>query len=200
MVNQLVYKSEWVNTHNPNFKRLFTDLGEEMNKGIKDGMAYRLANTENDETKIFAFIKNEGYDIPYKEFAEFTEVCKGVVVDNEDFLKNAMQEQMSEELSDSDLEQVAGGKKLPKWAIALIAIGIAIVIAAAVVFTFGAGAVVAAAGGAAFVALAGASIGLGGGAIAATVVGTTAGAIGVGVALGVAGGGLMIAGGAIAGA
>ncbi len=145
MSEQMLYISKNAENYSVGLKKLITDISEEMNKGIKDGLAYKLASVENEEVKLYSFIKNEGYDISYKEFTGFISDAKDIITANADFIDSALaeklSEQISEELSDSDLEQVAGGKmKWWQWlliGIAAVALVVACVIAAPLVIAIG---------------------------------------------------------------
>ena len=120
--------------YSENVKKLIHDINDEVIKGIKDGFAYKLASVENDEAKLYAFLKNEGYDITYKEFTGFINDCKDTIKLNEQFIHEATSEHSSVELSDSDLEQVAGGMNWWQWL--LVGIGAALV-TAAIILTAG---------------------------------------------------------------
>jgi hypothetical protein len=134
MSEQVIYFSNNVRSYSKNLKTLIEDISEEMNKGIKDGFAFKLANVENDDAKMYSFLKNEGYDINYKEFTGFISDCRETIDANEQLIRKVTSEQNSEELSDSDLEQVAGGTSW--WKLMLIGIG-AVLLLAAVVLSAG---------------------------------------------------------------
>lgn len=146
MAEQILYISENAKNYSAGLKKLIQDISEEMTNGIKDGLAYKLARVENEEAKLYSFIKNEGYGISYKEFTGFLSDAKEIITANADFIEGALadtkMEQSSEELSDSDLEQVAGGgMKWWQWllvGIAAVAIVVACVCIASVVASVGA--------------------------------------------------------------
>lgn len=139
MADQVLYVGNNAKNYSTNLKKLIDTIAEEMSKGIKDGLAFRFSSVENDETKLYAFVKNEGYDITYKEFSGFIADAKEVVLANKDFLESIigeqMSEQMSEELSDNELEQVAGGTAWWQWLLAAVC---AVAVIAAVIVTCGA--------------------------------------------------------------
>lgn len=169
-----------------------------MTTGIRDGLASRLGGVENDEAKLYAFIKNEGYPISYKEFTSFLVDAKEMVQQNEAFIQGAAADQTAEssteELSDQDLEQVAGGG-LAWWAWLLIACAALIVVAACLVCPVLIGVV-----GAGLGATVGAALGAGVaiGTIATAALASTSVAIATGAAVAVAG--AVVAGVAVVGA
>ncbi len=118
--------------------KLLFDIADEIKNEVKDGIGIKLASQSGDEASVYNFLKNEGYDITYKDFLSFNQDSKKIVEENEDAIKNMLLEQKSEELNDNDLEQVAGGK-MKWWQWALIGVGAALVIAAATIVTCGMG-------------------------------------------------------------
>lgn len=148
MSEQVIYVSNNVKSYSETLRKLIGDISDELNKGIKDGFAFKLANVENEETETYNFIKNQGYDIKYKEFTEFVSDCKGMIEANEKILDDVSKEQITEELSDNDLEQVSGGKGWWKknWSKVAMGVGAALVVGAVLVATGGLGAPLLAAG------------------------------------------------------
>jgi lactobin A/cerein 7B family class IIb bacteriocin len=136
MAEQTLFISRNAVNYSTGLVKLINDISNEMTTGIRDGLASRLGGVENDEAKLYAFIKNEGYPISYKEFTSFLVDAKEMVQQNEAFIRGAAADQTaesrSEELSDQDLEQVAGGG-LPWWAWLLIAAAALLVVAACLV-------------------------------------------------------------------
>jgi len=76
MAEQVIYFSNNVRNYSKNIKKLIDDISEELSKGVKDGLASRISSVENDEAKLYSFVKNEGYAISYKEFSGFIADCK----------------------------------------------------------------------------------------------------------------------------
>lgn len=145
MAEQMIYISKNAEHYSKGIIQMITDIAEEMMTGVKDGLAYKLANVENEEAKLHAFIKNEGYDITYKEFSDFIVDAKEIISLNSDLIESTLAEQIaehsSEELSDDDLEQVSGGKlKWWQWllvGVAAVAVVVACVLAAPIVASVG---------------------------------------------------------------
>ncbi len=185
MSEQLIYVSNNAQNYSVGLKKMIMDLSEEMTNGIKDGLAYKLARVENDEAKLYSFVKTEGYDLTFKEFSGFISDAKDMITANEEFINDILSEKIaefeSEELDDNDLEQVVGGN-LKWWQIllicfAVVALVVACIIAAPLVAGVGAavGTVVAAGG----------TIAAGGVfACSAVVAGSAAAALGTAVATG----------------
>ncbi len=128
MSEQVFYYSSNAQNYSDNLKKLLRDIYDEVDKGIQDGLAYKLAGVEDDESKVYSFLKNEGYDITYKEFSDFVNDCNDTIKVNGQLFQDVTNEQMTSELSDSDLEQVAGGMKL--WQKLLIGVGAALLVGA----------------------------------------------------------------------
>ena len=133
--------SKSINDYGEGIKKLLLDIAEDMKNDIKDGVGIKLAAQNGDEASVYSFLKNQGYEINYKDFLLFQEDSKKIVNDNEEAIKGMIAEQKSEELSDSDLEQVAGGMNWWQWL--LVGIGAALVIAAITIVTCGIGTAVA---------------------------------------------------------
>lgn len=126
-----------INEYGLGIRKLLLDIKEEIENGTKDGIGMQLASQSGDETSVYNFIKNQGYDVTYKDFLIFHKDSKKIVEDNGETIKSLIEEQKSEELSDSDLEQVAGGLNWWQWI--LVGIGAALVIAAVTILTCGIG-------------------------------------------------------------
>lgn len=191
MSEQIVYGNKNFENYSKDLLKLIVDISEEMNKGIQDGLTFKLGRVENDEVKLHNFVRNEGYDITYKEFTDFIVDAKDLITKNSDFIDSALAEKIeelsSEELSDDDLEQVSGGKM--KWwnwlliGVAAVAVAVACVVLAPV-------AIAAASAGLSFVA--GSSVVLGAG-LAGANFATASIAVGVAGAATIAGAGTAIA-------
>lgn len=91
-------------------QKLFGDIYDEISRDIKDGVMHNLLTIE-DETQSYNFLKNQGYDISYKDFLEFVEDCRTNLFENADMIGRFIveNEQSVQELDDEDLERVAGG-------------------------------------------------------------------------------------------
>jgi hypothetical protein len=139
-------------------KKLLLDISEEIKNNIKDGIGMQIASQNGDEASVYNFIKKQGYEVNYKDFLAFHKDGMKMVNENEEAIKMMLEEQKTEELSDSDLEQVAGGMGWLGWL--LIGIGAALVIAAVTIITCGVGTAV--------MASIGASVAAGGAGLAAT--------------------------------
>jgi len=121
-------------------QKLAMDLKKEAEQGIKDGLIYTLGKQEDDEMKVYEYIKNEGYVINYKDFQGFIGDARAIINENEAFFMNIVQETFSEELSEDDLEQVAGGGWFKNnWKKVLMGIGALMVVAAIGILTCGVG-------------------------------------------------------------
>jgi hypothetical protein len=173
------------------------DILNECENKITDGIMAELSKKE-DESSAFNFLKSQGYNISYTEFERYYEDSKSVINDNEDLLRRLMEEESTSELSDEDLEGVAGGIN---WRAVGIGVGVGLAVAALIVVT-AACPVAAPATGPAIVGITTAGWGIGavagaGAAAGAATVGVGA-AVGAGVAAGAATGALV--GGAVAAA
>lgn len=125
-----------INDYGAGIKKLLLDIKKEIEDGTKDGIGMQLASQKGDEASVYNFLKNQGYEITYKDFLIFNKDSKKIVEENEKALRSMLEEQKSEELSDSDLEQVAGGLEWWQWL--LVGIGSLIVLAAITIVTLGA--------------------------------------------------------------
>ena len=127
-------------------QKLFLDIKEEVESGLKDGIGMRLASQKGEASEVYGFLKDQGYDITYKDFNIFYEDSLKIIEDNETALERMMEEQSTQELSDNDLEQVAGGSGWWKknWKKVAIGAGAVLVVAAVTVMTCGVAGVAAA--------------------------------------------------------
>ena len=169
------------------------DIFNECENKITDGIMVELSKKE-DESSAFNFLKSQGYNISYAEFEQYYEDTKNIISDNEELLRRLMEEESTSELSDDDLEGVAGGIN---WKAVGIGVGVGLVVGVLVAATLLCP-VAAPATGPAIVGITTAGWGIGavaGGAAAAATVGTGA-AIGGGLAAGAAAG--VLVGGGVA--
>lgn len=162
-------------------KKLLTDIKYEIENNIRDGIGIKLASENESEVKTYNFLKNQGYDMSYKEFYEFYKESQVIVENNYDLIEKALEEQESSELNDDELEVVAGGKGWFKknWKKVAVGAGIALLLGAAIVVTGGLAGVAAAGAAASTVGLSGAA---GATFAAASATATTCGYIGAGLA------------------
>lgn len=144
MEEKKIFIKETVNGYSDELKRLITDIGDELGKGIKDGFGYRIANINDDEAEVYSFLKNQGYEITYKEFSDFIGDCRDILEANELLIEEISIEEIDEELDDDELKVVAGGKGWFKknWKKLAIGAGAALLLGAAIVATGGIGGVI----------------------------------------------------------
>ena len=122
MAEQMLYAGKNVQHYSAALKKFIADIATEMTTGIKDGLGYKLCCLQNDEVKLHTLVKNEGYNITYKEFTDFIADAREIITLNADFIDSALADKKAEmgnkELTEDELAQVAGGK-IKWWAIAL---------------------------------------------------------------------------------
>jgi len=120
--------------------KLLEDMAKEVENKQKDGIAHKLAGHTGELVDVFNFLKNEGYDIKYNKFETFYKDAREIINADEEFFMNALNESMSEELNEDDLEQVAGGGWFKNnWKKLLMGIGIAIAVVGLCIITGGLG-------------------------------------------------------------
>ena len=128
-----------MNHYSNEIKRLIRDLMVEIEGDVKDGIAHMLSTSQNDEVGTYNFLKTEGYDINYKDYQEFHEDCMDIIETNLDEIERMVraEENSNVELSDEQLETVAGGglKSFWKKHKKKIIVGAVIVVAVAAVAT-----------------------------------------------------------------
>ena len=190
MSEQILYISENTKTYSEALKSFVRSVFEELESGVKDGLAYQLSKADDNETEVFNFIKSQGFDIKYKEFFGFYEDCQEMIKANAELLESMPIEEEVVELDDTDLEQVAGGSGWWKknWKKVAIGAGAALVVGAALVATGGLAA-----------PIIGASVAAGGGMLPVIATGVIAAHSGLaaGCAIAAGAGGASIAAGAL---
>ncbi len=177
---------EGLSGYGEEIQRFILDVFSECENSIRDGLMVELSKKE-DESSAFNFLKSQGYEISYAEFEQYYEESKKIMNENEALLNRMMEEDSTSELSDDELENVAGGIN---WKAVGIGVGVGLIVGTLVAVTIICPVAAPATGPAVFgitTAGWGASAVVGATAAAATV--GTAGAVGMGVAAGVVAGG-----------
>jgi len=90
-------------------QRFILDVAKEYASETSEGLLTELARQE-DENSAFNLLKSQGYDIAYDEFMSYYVDVKKIITDNENFLGSMMKEDSATELSEIELENVAGGR------------------------------------------------------------------------------------------
>ena len=144
MKEKNIFIKKTMDDYSDELKRLIIDIGDELSKGIKDGFGYKIANMDDNEAGLYSFLKNQGYDLNYKEFLNFLNECKELIEANEMLLDEISLEGIDEELNEDELATVSGGKGFWKknWKKIAVGVGVSLVVGAAIVLTGGVGAVV----------------------------------------------------------
>lgn len=106
-------------------QRFVLDMVNECENNIRDGLMVELSK-QVDESSAFNFLKGQGYNVSYDEFERYYEDAQKYMNDNEDLLNRLMEEETTMELSDDDLENVAGGRWTWKKTVAAVGIGLVV--------------------------------------------------------------------------
>lgn len=125
-----------------NVQILLKDILAEYEEKKTDGILSKLMGNDGSKEELYNFIKNEGYELNYKEFTKFYEASDAIVEKNKEYLVEAcykVNEKYSDELSENDLENVVGGKL--SWGKIAIAAGLGLAVGGLVIATGGLAAV-----------------------------------------------------------
>lgn len=95
---------------------LWSDLQAQIKEGKTDGLLEGFSGMDNSEEKLYDFLKESGYDLSVGEFKEFLGFCKAYIEENKETYAKLFTESESCELSEEELESVAGGINLGKLA------------------------------------------------------------------------------------
>lgn len=139
MIENIIDQKVITDKYSKGIFQLVNDLNEEVKTENKSGIISEISKMNSSEEEIYSFLKNEGYDISYKDYKLFYNDSLKAFGESENEISKVMRETYETELSENDLESVAGGKlSFKKLG---LSIGAALVIGGIVVATGGVAAV-----------------------------------------------------------
>lgn len=90
-------------------QRFMMDVAKECDDRITDGLLVEISKLR-DGSSAYNYLISQGYDMAYDEFTAFYQDTKKIMTENESILERIVEENKASELSDEDLEAVAGGR------------------------------------------------------------------------------------------